>query len=165
MPTLKFVPHENRRGPRSALALMIVTVLVAGAWLAPSALADSVANLKDALAQARGGTTCGALHVNPIVEQAATKMNHFTDDWLNHIGGQVPPDRENVLTGLKILGYRGNKAYIIQGAGKTDANAIKGALLEGYNKIPDCSYTEYGASMMLNERTGEHLSAVVLAGP
>ncbi|MGH3635384.1 MAG: hypothetical protein ACRDTS_15125 [Mycobacterium sp.] len=151
----------RRRRPRIALALAIVTVLSAGVSLAPSALADSLAGLRDALAQARAGS-CGALRSDPIAEQAANKINQMTDEWLNHTGTQVPP--EDPLPGLKILGYGGNKATQIQGAGKTEASAIKGAMLEGYKKIPDCSYTDYGASMMLNERTGEYISAVVLAG-
>lgn len=170
MPTLTFVSPGSEissratgsRAPRSALALMIVTVLSAGVWLAPSALADPVANLKDALAQARAGTPCGSLHPNPIAEQAATKLNQLTADWLDHKGTQIPP--EDALPGLKILGYPGNKATRLQGAGSIEANAIKGALLEGYKRIPDCGYTDYGASMIFNVRRGEYLSAVVMAG-
>ena len=87
----------------------------------------------------------------------------MTDEWLDHTGTEIPP--EDPLVGLNILGYRGNHAKLLQGAGKTESNSIKALLLEGYNKIPDCSYTDYGASMLLNERTGQYLTAVVLAGP
>ncbi len=153
----------RRRGPWIALVLVIVTVLSAGVSLAPSALADSVANLKDAVAQARGGTSCGPLRSDPVVEQVAEKINRSTNDWLDHTATQVPI--EDPLPGLKILGYGGgSKAKLLQGAARTDADAIKGMLLEGLDAIPDCSYTDFGASMLRNEASDHYLTAVVLAG-
>lgn len=152
----------RRRGPRTGLVFVIATVLSASVSLAPPALADAVANLSDAVAQARAGTSCGPLHANPIAEQVAQKFTQKTEDWLNHTGTDIPP--EDPLPGLKILGYGGSKAAPLQGAGKNEGDAIKGALLEGYNKIPNCSFTDYGASLMKNERTGWYLSAVILAG-
>lgn len=151
----------GRRGLRVAL-VVVVTVLTAGISLAPSAHADSAANLRDALTSARGGMSCGPLRSDPVVEQVAEKINQSTEDYLNHTATQVPID--NPLLGLKVLGYGGGKAKLIQGAGKTEANAIKGLVLEGYDKIPDCSYNAYGASMLRNERTDRYLAAVVLAG-
>ena len=152
----------RRRGPRIALVLVIVTVLSAGVSLAPSALADSVANLKDAVAQARGGTSCGPLRSDPVVEQVAEKINRSTNDWLDHTATQVPI--EDPLPGLKILGYGGSKAKLLQGAARTEADAIKGMLLEGLDAIPDCSYKDFGASMLRNEASDHYLTAVVLAG-
>jgi hypothetical protein len=152
----------RRRGPRIALVLvMIVTVLSAGVSLAPSALADLVANLKDAVAQARGGTSCGPLRSDSVVEQVAEKINRSTNDWLDHTATQVPI--EDPLPGLKILGYGGSKAKLLQGAARTDADAIKGMLLEGLDAIPDCSYKDFGASMLRNEASDHYLTAVVLA--
>ena len=152
----------RRRGPRIALVLLIVTVLSAGVSLAPSALADSAASLRGAVASARAGTSCGPFRPNPVVDQAAEKITRSVTDYLDHTATQVPI--EEPLPGLKILGYPGSKATALQGAGKTEANAIKGALVAGYGKIPDCSYTDYGASMLRNERTGWYLTAAVLAG-
>jgi hypothetical protein len=149
-------------GPRIAWATVIVTVLSAGVSLAPLALADSAANLSDALGSARAGTSCGPLRLDPVVQQVADKVNQSDQDWLDHTATQVPIT--DPLPGLKILGYRGGKANAVRGAGKTEANAIKGMLLEGYNRIPDCSYTDYGASMLRNDRTGWYLATVVLAG-
>ena len=139
----------RRRGPRIALVLVIATVLSAGVSLAPSALADSVANLKDAVAQARGGTSCGPLRSDPVVEQVAEKINRSTNDWLDHTATQIPI--EDPRPGLKILGYGGSKAKLLQGAARTDADAIKGMLLEGLDAFPDCSYTDFGVSMLRNE--------------
>ena len=148
--------------PRTASVLAIVTVLSAGVVLAPSARADAVADLRDALASDRAATSCGPLRSDPIVGQVAQKITQSNDDWLDHTATQVPI--ADPLPGLKILGYRGNKGTALQGAGKTEENAIKGVLLEGYDKIPDCSYTDYGASTQRNDRTGWYLATVVLAG-
>jgi hypothetical protein len=92
----------------------------------------------------------------------AEKINQSSEDWLNHSATQVPPT--DPLPGLKVLGYGGNQAKLLQGAGKTEANAIKGVILEGYDQIPVCSYTDYGAALRRNDRTGWYLAAVVLAG-
>ncbi|OBH52696.1 hypothetical protein A5685_14750 [Mycobacterium colombiense] len=142
--------------------MVITTVLCAGIWLAPTALAGPVDNLSDAVGQARAGTSCRSLRSDPVAGKVADRINRMTDEWLNHTGTQVP--EEDPLPGLKILGYGGSKSALIQGEGKNLANAIKGVLLLGYNKIPDCSYTDYGVSMLWNETKGIYLSAVVLAG-
>jgi hypothetical protein len=97
-----------------------------------------------------------------VVEQVTEKINQQNEDWMNHAATQVPTT--DPLPGLKILGYGGSNAKLLQGAGRTEANAIKGLLLEGYDKIPVCSYTDYGASLRRNDRTGWYLAAAVLAG-
>ncbi|MDT5138003.1 MAG: hypothetical protein QOD58_2265, partial [Mycobacterium sp.] len=37
-------------------------------------------------------------------------------------------------------------------------------LLEGYDKVPDCTYTDFGASAITDQTSGRILMAVVLAG-
>ena len=44
------------------------------------------------------------------------------------------------------------------------AGAVKGVLLQGYNAIPDCSYTSFGASQLYEEQSGLVLVAVLLVG-
>jgi len=106
--------------------------------------------------------SCGALRSNPTVDHAAEIVNRSTDRWLDHTGRAVPvPDP---LPVLKDLGYAGGRAMQVQGAGDTEAKAIEGLLLVGYDKIPDCSYTDYGVSVMQNQATGHYLTVVVLAG-
>ena len=114
------------------------------------------------MASARSGTSCGSLRYNQVVEQVAQIINRSTDDYLNHAATRVPI--LDPLEGLKDLGYGGTKAHLLQGAGKSDAVAIHGALLQGYGAIPDCSYTDFGLSMRRNETTGYNLASVVLAG-
>ena len=50
------------------------------------------------------------------------------------------------------------------GASKNEADAIKGMLLEAWAAIPDCSYTDYGLSILMNKSRNEFLTALVVAG-
>ncbi|OJZ76355.1 hypothetical protein BRW65_01145 [Mycobacterium paraffinicum] len=142
----------------------MATIMLLGVGFAPapSAGADATDNLRSAVDQVRAGTSCGALRGDPIIEKVATKINQSTQNYIDHQATQTPIT--DPLTGLKILGYRGTKATLLQGASTNDADSIKALILQGYNKIPDCAYTDFGANMQLNERTGYWLTAVVLAG-
>jgi hypothetical protein len=151
------------RGQWIALVVVIVTALTSGVWLAPSALADSVATFKMALATARSGTSCGPLRDNSVVEQVAETINQLSDNYINHNATQAPIEDPQV--GLKDLGYAGNKGKQFQGAAVNDGDSIKGALIEAYAAIPDCSYTDFGVSLRRNETSGYHLTVLVLAGP
>ncbi len=155
-------PIPQGRGPWVTAPLVIVTVLAAALSLTPSARADPEANLRDAVASARSGTSCASLRYDPVVEQVAQIINRSTDDYLNHAATRVPI--LDPLEGLKDLGYGGTKAHLLQGASKSDALAIRGAVLQGYGAIPDCSYTDFGLSVRRNETTGYNLASVVLAG-
>jgi hypothetical protein len=141
---------------------MFVAVLATTATvsMAPSAVADSSDTLRAALLAARGAS-CGPLRSDPLVEKTAAEVNASNDKWLNHEARVVPePD---ALPRLKDLGYGGSKAAILIGAGATDANSIKALLLQGYLKIPDCSYTDYGVSALHNTSKDMILTIVVLA--
>lgn len=153
---------RRTRSPLRGLAAVGVTI-VTGVLLAPAAHADPTAQLTSALVQARAGSSCPALRFDPLAEQAAAKVNQSTQEYLDHAADQVPIT--DPLPGLKILGYGGSKATLVQGAALNAADSIKALLLLGYNKIPDCSYTDYGANMQYNEGSGYLLTAVVLAGP
>lgn len=161
-------PHSGRGTPPPwdsmiESALIVAIVLATGTTLSPAAVADSVADLRDAVSLARSETSCKAMQYNPIVEHVASVINRSTNDYLDHTATRVPVS--DPLEGLKDLGYRGTKAYLLQGADKNDGNAIKGALLEGYATIPNCSYRDFGVSIRRNDTTGYTLAAVVLAGP
>jgi hypothetical protein len=96
------------------------------------------------------------------VERTANLVNESVDGWIDNIKTFPPIDKP--LPILKDLGYRGGKAAMALGASKTEAGAIKGVLLEGWNTIPDCSYTDYGVSVLHNKTRNEILTALVLAG-
>jgi hypothetical protein len=146
----------------SRLIALLAVALSASILLAPPTLADSAANVKYAVASARRETSCGQLRYNPIVEQAASVITRLNDDYVNHTAQEEPV--ENALPGLKDLGYNGNKAKLLQGTAKKDADAIKSMILEGYEAIPDCSYTDFGVNLRRNETTGYTFATTVLAG-
>ena len=144
----------------SGSAVIATTILAASVSLAPAAVANSADSLRAAVIAVRQGT-CQPLRSEPAVEQAADIVNRSTDVWLDHKGRAVPvPDP---LPVLKDLGYGGGRAVQVQGAGNTDAEAIEGLLLVGYAIVPDCSYTDFGVSMLQNQSTGHYLAVVVLA--
>jgi hypothetical protein len=141
----------------------IVTLLLIGASFASRASADPASNLQSAVTQVRNGTSCGSIRSDPIAEQVAQVINRTTDQYIDHVARDIPAD--DPLPGLKDLGYKGSKAKLLAGAAKNEADAIKGALIEGYASLPDCTYTDYGADVRSNASTGFVLTAVVLAGP
>jgi hypothetical protein len=65
---------------------------------------------------------------------------------------------------LKDLGYPGSRATILHGAGKNEADSIRALVLQGYLKIPDCSFSDVGISVLQGNSAGWILTAVVLAG-
>jgi hypothetical protein len=161
---------SRRRALAIASAVTIVAVLAAGIPLAPPALADPSESFKNAVASARSESSCGPLRYSPVVEQVAEISNHSTDQYLNHAVAHLPvgepyPGLKDLREGLKDLGYHGTKGTLLSGAAKNEANAIKGALLEGFDKLPDCSYTDFGVSLIRNESHGYYLTSLVLAGP
>ena len=99
---------------------------------------------------------------DPVIDQTAREINETTDRWINFASRALP--ETDALPRLKDLGYGGDRATILSGAATTDANAIKGLLLQGYLAIPDCSFTDFGVSAMYNEKKGMTLTTVVLAG-
>lgn len=155
---------ETIRSSKIAAVTAIVSILSVTVPLAPSAGAQPEDALRAAMNASRAGSSCGALRSDSTVQHVAEVVNKSVTDWLDHTASHVPID--DPLPGLKELGYRGSKGVTFHGAStKSEADAIKGVLLEGYTLIPDCSYTDVGVSMLRNERTGENLAAVVLAGP
>lgn len=148
---------------RSIPPVAVCALLISGGIVvAPSAFADSVIRVQDAMVTARAGTSCQPLNYNPVVEKAAAIINRSTDDYIDHISTyQAITDP---MPGLKDLGYGGNKAALLQGALSNEADAIKGALIQGHAAIPDCSYTDLGIDVRRNEATDNLLVVYLLAG-
>lgn len=148
------------RGVQHAVWAAALALMAASVSAVPPATADPTNTLAAAVMAARG-VSCGPLRANPIVQQAADEVNESNDKWLSHAARAVPvPDATPLL---KDLGYGGTTSAILTGAGRTSADSIKALLLQGYLKIPDCSYVEYGASSLHNAFKDLFLTAVVLA--
>lgn len=141
-------------------AVGMASVLLLASTVA--AHADDTENLRSAVNQVRAGTSCGAYRADPIAEQVADKVNNSTQKYLDHTATEVPIT--DPMPGLKILGYPGTRATLLQGASRDEAESIKALILQGYEKLPDCSYTDIGVSTQVNSTTGYVLTAVVLAG-
>jgi len=149
-----------RRRFQRGMCLALLAFTTASVCMAPSAVADSSDTLRAALLAARAGS-CGPLRSDPLVEKTAAEVNESTDKWINH-DARVEPEAD-ALPRLKDLGYGGSKAAILTGAGATNADSIKAVLLQGYLKIPDCSYTDYGVSALHNTSKDMILTTIVLA--
>lgn len=152
--------HLGRHGLRRAPWVAVVTLMSASVSAVPSATADPNDSLTAAVMSARDGS-CGPLRLNPIVQQAADEINDSTDKWLNHAARAVPESDATPL--LKDLGYGATNSTILSGAGSTSADSIKALLLQGYLKIPDCSYVDLGVSSLHNASKDMILTTVVLA--
>ncbi|ORA11299.1 hypothetical protein BST14_18965 [Mycobacterium arosiense ATCC BAA-1401 = DSM 45069] len=144
----------------------MVTIFSSGVPLAPSAHAAPSASLRNAVASARA-TSCAPMQYNPIVEQVAEVSNRTSDNWLNKVGTHYPVT--DPKSGLKDLGYGNDlnniKGQLLNGAANTEDGAIHGVILEYvYDKFDDCSFTDFGVSMIHDEQAGFYLSSVVVAG-
>jgi hypothetical protein len=140
----------------AATALTFVSIA-----MAPAAVADSTDSLRAAVAAARGTAACGPLRSDPVVDQAAMEINETTDRWINNASRAVP--ETDPLSPLKDLGYGGSKATVLSGAAKDPGDAIRATLLQGFAKLPDCSYTEFGVNALYNAKKDMILTTVVLA--
>ncbi|CQD06672.1 hypothetical protein BN000_01328 [Mycobacterium europaeum] len=116
------------------------------------------------MAAARGSAACGPLRYSPTVEHAADIVNRSTYTYLNHTAENVPADDPHPTAIVKDLGMDASKVLSLQGAAREEADAIKGVLLEGRTAIPDCAYTDFGASVLHEEQSDFTLAVVVLVG-
>jgi hypothetical protein len=144
---------------------MSLAAIGLGGFLAVPAAADPAPDLAQAVNSARGSAQCGSLRYDPRVEHAAEIINRSTYDYLNHTAQNVPADNPHPTAIVKDLGIEGTKSYALQGASQNEGDAIKGLLLQGYQVIPDCAYTDIGVSLLYEETSGFYLVVAVLVGP
>ena len=159
---------EHLRHPFAALAHRWATVVVVpslfGLVLAVPAAAEPAPEVQQALLAARGSASCGPLRYNPTVERAADIVNRSTYAYLNHSAENVPADDPHPTAIVKDLGITAGKVSSLQSAARNETDAIRGVLLEGRNVIPDCSYTDFGISLLHEEQSDYILAVVVLVG-
>lgn len=150
---------ESRFRREATIGLLATGLAVTSVCMAPVALADSTDLLRAAVAAARPAAC--PLRSDPVIDQAAEKINQTTDRWINNAARAAP--ETNALVVLQDLGYAGTTASILSGAATAPANAIKATLLQGFDKLPDCSYKEFGVSTLYNAKKDMILTTVVLA--
>ena len=132
--------------------------------LAPNAVAQPAPELAQVVTAVRSSFSCPPLKYNATVEHAAEIINQSTYAYLNHTAENVPADDPHPTAILKDLGIDSSRALSLQGAAHDEAGAIKGVLLQGRTAIPDCSYTDFGVSLLHEEQTNYVLAVVVLVG-
>ncbi|MBU9762564.1 hypothetical protein FR943_01685 [Mycobacterium sp. TNTM28] len=152
---------ERTAGRRTLAGLS--SICAVGMLCAPMAGAEPDEGFDHGIASVRAAGSCAALIRDPLAQKVAEISNRSTEDYLNHTARHVPV--ADPLAVLKDFGSDAGKAVQLQGYGRTDAAAIKGALLQGHTALPDCSYTTFGSSLIRNPERGQVLAVAVLAGP
>ena len=139
-------------------------MFIAACMVGPPAAADPAPSLADAVNAVRG-SACGALRYDPQVEQGAEIVNRSTYDYLNHTAENVPLDDPHPISLINDLGVDATKVIALKGASQSEVDSIKGLLIQGYKDIPDCTYTDYGVSMLREPETGYTITVALLVGP
>jgi hypothetical protein len=151
-----------RRRARLGMCVAAVALTVANVASAPVASADATDSLRGAAAAARP-PACGPIRSDPLIDQVAAEINDSTDRWINFASRAVPEGDAMPL--LQDLGYVGaSKAKILSGSATDAGSSIKGALLQGFAILPDCSMTAYGVATKYNTRKDVVLVTAVLVG-
>lgn len=164
----RYGAHCARRA--GGVAWVMSMAVIIGIGVAPRSVADASANMQSAVASARSG--CPALQPNPVLNELAQRANLSTDSYILFRARSQPigSPKGDVLPALHQMGYSANKAKILSGYGDPEitgygdvaAKAIYGAILEGYEAIPDCGYTRLGTDVLQNESKGYALATVIL---
>jgi hypothetical protein len=105
------------------------------------------------------------LRYDPRVGRAADIVNRSTSTYVNHAADNVPADETHSTAIVKDLGVEGGKVISLQGASHEYDDSVRSVLVEGRNAIPDCSYTDFGTSVIDDGQSGYVFSVVILVGP
>lgn len=155
-----------RRVAIAVVAAMFELFFALALMLAPLSSADPTADLRAAVAAKRG--SCPALQPDSVLDGVAQRANLETQNYASHTARFQP--LEDPLPMLRQLSYPAGKAKLLAGFANVQkfadaqAKAIYGATLFGWDTIPDCTYTRYGADVVANDSTGNTTAAIVLAG-
>ncbi|MBP3086559.1 hypothetical protein [Mycolicibacterium fortuitum] len=148
------------------ITFVAMMTAAAAVILAPAVSADPTGDLRSAIAAKRGG--CPALQSDPVLEGVAQRANLETQNYANRTARFQP--MEDPMPMLRQLSYPAGKAKLLAGFASTqkfpdaEQKAIYGAALFGWDTIPDCTYTRYGADVLTDANTGNTAAAIVLAG-
>jgi len=149
-------------GRRVKVAAATVLTIVGLATAPPAAAADPTESLRAAVVAARGASSCGPLRPDPTVDRVAQGVVKSTDVWIDHTSRAVP--ETDAVPILRDLGYAVDKAAILSSATDDAGTAIKALVLQGFARIPDCSYTSFGVATAYNATKEIYVMSAVLAG-
>jgi hypothetical protein len=97
-----------------------------------------------------------------VLDSVAHRANTETQSYIEHTARFTP--FEDPLPVLRELGFTGDKAKMLSGYGDIPAKAIHGLIVQGWDSIPDCTYSRYGLDLLDDSHAGYALATVVLAG-
>lgn len=145
-------PPAMRSACHSLTAISLTGVLLVAASIAfaPRSAADATANLRAAVDSARG--SCAPLAQDPVLERLAQRENGETRAYIEHQARFMPFEDPSLV--LRTLGYTAGKAKLVAGYGDIEEKAIHGVIVQGWQAIPDCSYTKYGVDAVNNTDGG-----------
>lgn len=148
--------------PRARTGAAFALAFAACALRAVPAGAEPAPAVEQAVAGVRGASACGPLSYSPELERAAEIINRSTAAYLDHSAANVPADDPHPMPIISELGIEATNVHSLQAAGRDEADAIRGLLLQGYKTIPDCSYTEFGATQLYEPQSGRVLAVALL---
>lgn len=131
---------------------------------AAPASADPIADLRSAIAAKRG--SCPALQADPLLDGVAQRANQETLEYSQGKARFQPmEDPRPILRQLSLPAAKAKMFAGFAGADQPDGQqrAIYGATLFGWETIPDCGFTRYGADVATNA-TGSAAAVIVLVG-
>lgn len=165
-PAIEPITYHPAARAISGLALAIITLTLSTSSAIAQPENDMTAPLESAFASAlmsaRAATQCSALQSDPVVTQVAGIVNRSTSDYVVHQARHVPVS--DPVPVLRDVGSNATKAIMLQGQGQNPGDAIKGAVLQGYGVISDCSYDHVGVSIIIDSQTGRTYTAALLTG-
>lgn len=148
------------RGVRGWVVAPLVVGLASIMFASP-AVADPTGDLRVAVDEKRGD--CPPLQQDSMLDGVAEQADRETQEYA-HMTARFQP-MEDPVPLLRQLGYPAGKAKLLSGySAESQERAIYGAVLFGWDTIPDCAYTRYGAHAMTNPHSGIATAAIVLAG-
>ncbi|SHX53193.1 Uncharacterised protein [Mycobacteroides abscessus subsp. bolletii] len=150
-------------GLHRAVTTLVTAVVFAEASLCAPAIAEPAGDLREAVVAARSTTVCQPLQSSPQVEDVAKRVNQATADYYRHTAPRQPITDAGPL--LQERGYDVAKSVILAGYSGIESDAVRSAILEGHESIPDCSYLHFGVDSIRDEVTKYTMTAVVLARP
>ncbi|MCV7065927.1 hypothetical protein H7H51_09700 [Mycolicibacterium farcinogenes] len=148
------------------MTIAVMMTAVVATLLAPAASADPTSDLRSAVAAKRD--SCPALQSDPVLDGVAQRANLETQNYANHAARYQP--MEDPMPMLRQLSYPAGKAKLLAGFASVqkfadaEQKAIYGAVLFGWDTIPDCTYNRYGADVLTDGTTGNTTAAIVLVG-
>lgn len=157
-------------GTRRARGAGAMLTAAAAAWASAVAAAPAAADpgsvFTTAVIAARTASSCEPLRYDPTLERAASIVNRSSEAYFDTTSAVIPADTApQPLPILKDLGSPLSRATLLQGASTTAGMDVKGAIVQGFTTIPDCSYTDFGTSTLYSASTGYSMVVAVLAGP